>query len=1313
MQIARSLNSFLFSVVVAFSAMSLVACSMNSSSSPSKVTLNLSSMSGKSSKATALAAGDQIQHISISIGGAGMPQQVWQWDAHNKNDAPPGVISFNVPKGSARLIQVLLAKQTATGFSFQYGDTVVNISDSAPTIGITVSDLAVQATGEGGVSGRFIMADGSYPNGVVKMLFQPPGGKPKMLVQRSEVFGGYFNFFLLQGINFSYATENDQMIFPDVNALSPSLLNSTFTQATARLSVPAYTKSQNGKVTDNRSNSKKVVGFFGPGVSAKHKVCFNAPTANGDIYSSSSATWSQSYVTQASPVRNLTWSGTTPPDYYQVGVEAGSTTSCSGAKQFDSDTLLVLDEQSAVEGDPMFHVKGPFRGSSSCVGCSTSYANASYDSAAGNLTVSWQYAPDATAGIDGVEIFYRTGVTIPDNSEGDYKFGNGYACDQMARFGFVSAAQRGGFSSLTQMKDSFTIGGIKSDDVTKKAVQVVICPYRKDLFGQITYYQSGVEPYVSMGGGGGGGGGGQPASPVVGWKIMGNDPLHSDMNNQAVLSNATTLSAILMNTASAASFVPTISGQLISVANVTAIELKNGAGAWVPVSMDSGGPNYTNQLRNGNTVVGLPASTIASVLGVNSSSNLTVSMRVTIAAAQVTNLNLASSYVELDNLLLVGTTVCNPSLAVNSLLLNNGSSSVGSPSMFSDIFGVANGSDLSGHYTLQYQAIGGNCSGISVPIDYVSVFGTPVCFPQTSISRDPVDPFAINFVPQMISPANCSLASGTIGIGSYSSGGTASNTLTLSSQILNNSTILSRVGLYFQNTGGTLANMNGNYLSPRLMFSGPGNYMHLAAVGWNKSGQLTLPSRSSAVPLLASQVDFRTTNDTSLWASTFPALNTVNQADFQTAVSPANNIANAVGAKFSVNNASGAVTSTGGFELFIHNEAATTIEDLPTTLWGSQVMVASSATGVKIYLPIATNTGSYVGQTSMDITPPSGIAANSKVLLTSLPNGSGSQLFVLASGTSLKFGALYVNNGSKVSYSTGYTHTYPILAVVPYRRMDNTQVLLVVTGAASNAATIYELVPPNFDNNTGNWTEDYSPMSTAKVTISGSYSPIDFKMCQMSGGGLARPFLVTHNSSNYLSTVEISESGGTYSIASTVSSLPSAPAATLMRVSCFGQMITGGSLFHFLLWDKSGAAAPVIYSRAGSETSGGSINSCSAISNTISFVSGIGFYSTNPTNGAVGGEPAVLPSVTTNQTLSFVTLDSLASQSTINYVPTPTTCSGGALGWTRNQLQVLPYAAGYRFTGVRGIDAMNQGSIGQSSVAAFGEHGQMILMDVH
>lgn len=469
------------------SALLLGACT-HKQASTSQVTLQLPDFRQQkvASKAvSSFAATPSLMVIIVNVSAPDMGTVFWQWNAHSATDLPPGTVSLDVPRGSGRLIQVLgvLMDPNTQAMTFDYGDVQQDITDSTSSASVTINPIGSANGGEGAIVGRYTYIDGTGPTGVIDIKFPPPNGRPAMVVQRAESFGGWMNLFGLQTQAFNYVFEDGTLLFANsiINSTNPLVSGSPNAML---VSIPAAYRNFGGPDTELDQNRLIIAGFFGPGATGKSS-CYNPSTIS-----------IPNMFVNAGLTTPLQWVGL-GGSLSQAGVMSGSggspIASCTGTPFAD---YVRFQESLLANRDNLLGFTGPYL--VNLTGQGSNAVTSTYSPVSQAMTLSWNYIPNATSGIDGTEVFYRTGVTV--NGQPDYQINDGYACDQMASYGFSSAGK------VPLGTNSVVISGINSTYISSGQFQAVLCPYRLvskyiPFSGSAFYFHTGAS-YQAFGGGG-------------------------------------------------------------------------------------------------------------------------------------------------------------------------------------------------------------------------------------------------------------------------------------------------------------------------------------------------------------------------------------------------------------------------------------------------------------------------------------------------------------------------------------------------------------------------------------------------------------------------------------------------------------------------------------------------------------------------------------------------------------------------------------------------------------------------------------------
>lgn len=154
----------------------------------------------------------ELNHVVINISGASLSggTKLCSFDVYRESVAGPcdfsefPVVKVTIPNGSARLIQVLLAyEDDSTGeMTMAYGDVTQDIQGDSG-ISIPVSDLP-GSTYPSHIRGRYLTSATAGPTGLLEVRVKAKTDKPSMVITRSEMFSGWFQAFMVSGLQFEY-----------------------------------------------------------------------------------------------------------------------------------------------------------------------------------------------------------------------------------------------------------------------------------------------------------------------------------------------------------------------------------------------------------------------------------------------------------------------------------------------------------------------------------------------------------------------------------------------------------------------------------------------------------------------------------------------------------------------------------------------------------------------------------------------------------------------------------------------------------------------------------------------------------------------------------------------------------------------------------------------------------------------------------------------------------------------------------------------------------------------------------------------------
>lgn len=392
-----------------------------------------------------------LGHVVINISGPGIPSTILNsWDSHDcitGNCAFPADYAINdVPAGASRLIQVIgVYKNSSGAMLFAYGDVTQNLSPGENSAVINISPLNDAGASLGGnVAGRYYDPFGFTPTSTINVKYTPPG-KPTMVVERSEMFAGWFSVFGLQDLALSYELDTGHVMF----AGPVNLQSAAFTSAGVyRLTVPAHSRTGGGQ-TQPEAGALLNFGFFG-----------TPPSGTG------CKPGSYTFTSRVDPNTSM---GLSFPDMFS---HAGAVSACTGTEYVNYVTLspALYDNNG---NDSVAGFRGPFKKHSSTQMVSVS-----------GTTIQWNYLPNVDSSvIDGVRFFMKP------NASGS-EFNGNTDCTTLPLKGFAVVGD------AMMPNTEFTSAAFSN--VTNAAI--VGCPFKGAKL-----FKSVLKTSISGGGGGGGG----------------------------------------------------------------------------------------------------------------------------------------------------------------------------------------------------------------------------------------------------------------------------------------------------------------------------------------------------------------------------------------------------------------------------------------------------------------------------------------------------------------------------------------------------------------------------------------------------------------------------------------------------------------------------------------------------------------------------------------------------------------------------------------------------------------------------------------
>lgn len=473
----------------------LVICVLAACSRPNKdrtaVSLALGNLNGAQGLGT-LAATDPISLIIINIKGDGMDDVFWEWDGcpddcPNTTPQAPSSVTFDIPSGKGRLIQVLgVAKNTNGALSIYYGDTTADLTTPQSSASVFITQVSSGTGAEMRFSGRYVSdyVGGKLvgPTGSYRVQFVPLNGKAPMTVQVGEVFNGWMSGFVVDGAKFSYVFENGRDLFGPLDFTSSTATGGAFEPKNYRVNYQlnaasgtsgSYFSHYSGSSNDRTyqiAGSKRIVGFFvdslAPAAAKTYVASLNAcvPT---------NALTLQSFYKDIAHTTAISW----PTDFDIYG----GTNSCSSGQRFvdyisvnptpiptpANDLMLSFDSASGTRGP--FQIMDRTRGDSD-----DAYLSANYNAEARQLNVNWKWITEVNLGsngIDGALVYFGAGYSAAQ-LKSDHQL---YQCNAFKAMG-LTEVQATYPTGTAQTAGNAIIPNVSPSQYAQGSV--IVCPYK-------------------------------------------------------------------------------------------------------------------------------------------------------------------------------------------------------------------------------------------------------------------------------------------------------------------------------------------------------------------------------------------------------------------------------------------------------------------------------------------------------------------------------------------------------------------------------------------------------------------------------------------------------------------------------------------------------------------------------------------------------------------------------------------------------------------------------------------------------------------
>lgn len=176
---------------------------------------------------------ETLVHVIVNVTGSEIAPVYFVWD---KNSNITGGTTFSTQplKKSTVLVQVLAAYKSDSNdaLTLYYKDVTQTLTLDVQPIEVNLEPLPGSSSAiSGQISGRYLTSGNAGPTGDIAIKYSPQGGKPKMLIEKSSIFNGWFSVFALSNVAFEYeiqsgpAQPNAELMFGGPVSLASSVFN--------------------------------------------------------------------------------------------------------------------------------------------------------------------------------------------------------------------------------------------------------------------------------------------------------------------------------------------------------------------------------------------------------------------------------------------------------------------------------------------------------------------------------------------------------------------------------------------------------------------------------------------------------------------------------------------------------------------------------------------------------------------------------------------------------------------------------------------------------------------------------------------------------------------------------------------------------------------------------------------------------------------------------------------------------------------------------------------------------------------------------
>ncbi len=417
--------------------------------------------------------------IGVRVTGPGMSPVDFNWESPCNSGGgsdgcaipAPASVTFDVPQGSNRFIQVFRLMQGTSGLLFQYDDATVNMNAAEVSVTLSLTNLNQAGALQSYVGVRVLSTSTSGPSGPVRTMIYPPGGKPGFPLWPTYIFNGWITTPTFTGVDMRFVLEDGTVVLSgDPNNLTQFPDNSP---ALLKVSIPASLRVEGGGYSEAASAERALIGFVGPGVTGSHYACFPASTGTSVYTRRYPAAVTQPIPYPTPGWNGLVWNSTSAPSASAVTRDATTSgtlvssqaVACSDPNLEFSTTMKFDYPRIGEDGaGAVVPFTGPFRHWPNNRPILVKFEG-------GKILVKWRYLPGVsvgTSGLSGVATF----VTTADSSYAESYMAPGemLKCDSLPAYGWSEISDATPNDEQTELPVSY-------NKFLSSQIKAVVCPF--------------------------------------------------------------------------------------------------------------------------------------------------------------------------------------------------------------------------------------------------------------------------------------------------------------------------------------------------------------------------------------------------------------------------------------------------------------------------------------------------------------------------------------------------------------------------------------------------------------------------------------------------------------------------------------------------------------------------------------------------------------------------------------------------------------------------------------------------------------------